>query len=533
MSDNLRVPDEKSRTDHWTALKGWWPAVFIAASVSAACFYFSQAAFIGFHDHDWGCFVDAAWRVYRGQKIYTDFLYPSGPGHVYLQTFFYHLMGFGRAAIFWQLVAVNTAAAAAVFLAFYRKVPLPFCVLAALTEMLFFQWTYPFPYYDYSAHLPGLVAAAWLFRWMLSETERGAFLTGMICGICGMLGIITKINVGAVYALFFAGMLLISGARRRALSGWAAGSALMLALSFLSVSSPRDYFEQVFIYSGSQLNRLVWLQEMGVLAAPFYFLPLLVLAVAAFFFRKQEPKALLFFLGMWFIGCFTRLTSSTFKTADFYFPNAGLYAGAGLYLLCRYRREAAGRAAPAAVLAALFIFSGVTVMRMVDLYRFNDFRIKHKVGFIKEYMMGEIPAERRYYLKSGPFKGWLHLDLVGQRVEDMTRFIESQVGPEESLLVLSSDQILYALAGKDSYRGVPYGWGVDNTAPPPGKLWEQVHRQLIEHPPDWILTYRQPGYTLNPIIDYMHLGDEYLLGQYALVHSWEDRAIFRRKGPGA
>ena len=505
--------------------------LFFALVTTAAFFYFSKAAFIGFHDHDWGCFVDAAWRILRGQRIYVDFLFPYGPGHLYLQALFFLIFGFGKSAILWQLIVVNTAAVMAVFLAFYRRMPLVLCLAAAVLEMFYFQWAYPFPYYDYTAHLPGILAAAWLFRWLTSGSDRGAFMTGLVCGIGGMASVVTKINIGGIYGLVFGAVLLLPPARVRAFAGLVTGSAAVLALSFITAPSPQSYFEQVFIYTAFQMNRLVWLQDVAPLARPFYLLPVLVLAVAVLFFKKEKKEhapVMVFFLGMWVIGTFSRLTSSSFKGTDFYFANAGLYAGAGFFILYRYWQEAAGKILKITALLALGVFAVPVILRASALYQFNDLRVKHNIGFVREYQMGRIPPERVYRLKTGPFRGWVHLDIVGEALDDKMETIRNLIAPDESFLILSSDQILYALTGRDGPLGMPFCWGVDNTEPPPGKLWKQVHDSLIMNPPDWILTLREDRNPVNSIMTYMQLPPEYLLRDYTLVRAWGDRALFRR-----
>jgi len=61
-------------------------------------FFLKFNAFRGLNFFDISAFTDASWRVYSGQKPYVDFMFVSGPVHLYLNAFFFFLFGIGKNA---------------------------------------------------------------------------------------------------------------------------------------------------------------------------------------------------------------------------------------------------------------------------------------------------------------------------------------------------------------------------------------------------------------------------------------------------
>jgi len=65
-------------------------------------------AFRGFNFFDFGAFMDAAWRVVNGQRPYIDFIYFTGPVHLYVTSFFYAIFGFGQLGVLMNIVVIHS-----------------------------------------------------------------------------------------------------------------------------------------------------------------------------------------------------------------------------------------------------------------------------------------------------------------------------------------------------------------------------------------------------------------------------------------
>ena len=84
------------------------PLIPLAALLVANAFFLHFNAFRGFNFFDMGSFLDASWRVYQGQIPYVDFIYISGPIHLYMNALFFFLFGFGKTAILIHLLTVSS-----------------------------------------------------------------------------------------------------------------------------------------------------------------------------------------------------------------------------------------------------------------------------------------------------------------------------------------------------------------------------------------------------------------------------------------
>src|SRR5260370_27407441 len=84
-------------------------ATALALTLSAVTATVAHYALSIFNFFDMSAFMDAGYRVYIGQKIYTDFEFNAGPGHPYLHALFYALLGFNKTAILAHVSCLNTA----------------------------------------------------------------------------------------------------------------------------------------------------------------------------------------------------------------------------------------------------------------------------------------------------------------------------------------------------------------------------------------------------------------------------------------
>jgi len=93
-----------------------------------------------------------------------------------------------------------------------------------------------------------------------------------------------------------------------------------------------------------------------------------------------------------------------------------------------------------------------------------------------------------YVLQSEPLRGWRCHRNIGVPLDQLTRFIKTYVPKDETLLNLTDLYIIYALTGRDSFRGVPpFFFG--NAFPAPGPQLEQVRAHILKNPPDWLIVH--------------------------------------------
>ena len=123
-------------------------------------FFLRFNAFRGFNFFDMGAFLDASWRVYIGQRPYLDFMYISGPVHLYLNAFFFTLFGFGKLAVLAHLVTVHSIVIVITYLIAKKYTPSSIALLSALLSTTCFYWPASHPWHDQSAHFWGLLAIA-------------------------------------------------------------------------------------------------------------------------------------------------------------------------------------------------------------------------------------------------------------------------------------------------------------------------------------------------------------------------------------
>lgn len=503
-----------------------WKFTFLFLFALLANIYcLAEGAFIGFHHHDWGGFWDAAWRVYRGQQIYKDFYFNVGPGHIYLQALTFKLFGIGKTGILIHLVTVNMLVFAAIVAAVYRKIPFILTAACAFLGIAYFYWVFPHPYYDYSAQLFGLLGSAMLARAIPLETPRKAVRAGALAGMAAVFSLMCKHNIGAAYGLVFGAVLAASPGRRRALAAYALSAVLTAAVLILLLPSPAAFFENCVLYSGSEANRLSWLLSGRDWLQNGYWFPAAAVLVCGWPGFRRSPARTILFFGLGFVGLFTMLTSSTFRHWATYRPLCGLYLAVGFSLLFENWRAHAGRFQRILCAAGIAALCLSLLQQSFKVSETLYVKLKYKMGFVTDFVVHVIPPEHRYYLRAPAWEGWMHLDAYGEPLDEMVAYAR-KIPKGDTFLIMSFMQVVYSLAGHDSYLHVPFHWDVPK-APPPGKLWDRVHRELMENPPDWLLTVKHEGYAINEIFDYMKLPPDYLQ-HYVLVKAWGPHALFRK-----
>jgi len=128
------------------------PAALLLLMLFVNATVLGRNAFRGFNFFDMGSFLDASWRVFCGQAPYADFIFITGPVHLWMNAFFFVLFGFGKTAVLAHLVAVHSIVILCTFFIAARFAPPWTAILAAALSTVCFYWPVSHPWYDQSAH---------------------------------------------------------------------------------------------------------------------------------------------------------------------------------------------------------------------------------------------------------------------------------------------------------------------------------------------------------------------------------------------
>ncbi len=486
--------------------------------------FLNFSTFRGFNFFDMGGFLDASWRVYRGQIPYNDFIYTTGPVHLYLNAFFFHLFGFGKTAVLAHLITVSSIVIFAVYSVSSHLKNNFIRILVTLLSATSFYWPLSHPWYDQSAHLWGILGIAVLanYSWQ-NKPNMGIAKSAFISGVLAALSFLSKSNVGLAYGLFFFVFWLFEKSAKSVYFYLLSGLLSIGALFFLTGSSFFSYFDQAFTNFGFAQNSFFQINRITYLLAPaswfrgyYWIIVTVVLWVYAKYLNKLSKEFILLF-GTIFVALFSMLTSSVLKEANM--PLAGASCAIGFLLLEKgniyltnqnqfWRRDKAFLIT--LIVTFVFIFQSI-------LYGFE----------LKPWTYAGTPFGD-YQIKSKPLQGWWAYHEDGEDFDQMVEFINQNVEKNESLLVLTDMQILYAAAGKNSYRGVPFMFS-EGDLPAPGRQLEAVRSNIVNNPSDWIVTHRAKRSFVTFIVQYLKLRD-FVVENYEPAWSGNNYAILKKKG---
>ncbi len=491
-------------------------------------FFLSHNAFRAFNFYDMGSFLDASWRVYRGQRPYLDFIYTTGPIHLYMNAFFFLLFGFGKTAVLAHLMTVHSIVIAVVFLMMRNLVPLPISLLTALLTTTSFYWPISHPWYDQSAHFWGILGVGLLTHSLCRKNSQNPFIAGALCGLLVVLSWMTKSNIGAAYGFVFFIVFLITEENKKYILGYAAGISVM-ALVMVTVISPSRYIEQVFLTYGKQaMNRLPQLGSIDVLFKNYYWIAVEIVTINCLFQFRQSRKflaLLVLFLGVVGVGIFSIYTGSMVRPANI--PLWGVHMALAFILLYQMRETA--------TFVWRKIFNSVSIVGLTLLTAWLIVVSAHQGKDLAVWRwIGRDPVGT-YSLQAKPFRGWRVDPETGKSLDGLVEFFENQVPKNESLLVLSDLQILYPLTGRDSYRGAPFIFSTNtDLVPSPGKQMEEVKSQILTHPPDWIVDLAEDTPMRREIEQVKGLAaflglEPFIQSSYQPAGQWGHYVLFKRK----
>jgi hypothetical protein len=322
------------------------------------------------------------------------------------------------------------------------------------------------------------------------------------------------------YALVF-GTVFIIYRQPREFIFFLIGGFFSALIIFLVIRAPGAYFSQVIInyaLSGhdyfQQRRYLYLLAPINWFRNYYWLIALTVFWACRHAARKLNQEAALFY-GLIFIGLFSMLTGSMVHEANV--PLQGICCAMAFILIGRTSgapsQAKEKKRSRWSLLFLLVLASGLIFQSVV--YGFQ----------LKVWTYAGTPYGD-YALRSEPLRGWMFREGDGRDLDALHDFVKENVPEEETVLVLTDLQILYPLTGRDSFRGVPFIFLVDHL-PVPGKQLEQVRQNIMEKPPDWIVTHRLRASFVTFLIHYLELRD-FIVSNYTPVKSWDTYAILRR-----
>jgi hypothetical protein len=485
--------------------------------------FLNFCAFRGFYHFDFGLFLDAGWRIYRGQQMYVDFFYHAGPVHPHLIALFFYPFGFSKAAIFAHLVTIGSAVIIATYFSALRKIPLVLVLLVATLSATCYYTNRPHPWYDQSAYL-WVILGIWLLVHQLPfKSGRAAFWTGLGTGVFAILALMTKQNIGLICGLVFGLVLLCSPERIKAVSGYALGTGAAFAAIVLASGAPLIFLESTVAKAsnaaGSRVSRLL---ALSAWFKNYYWLPAMIVLCNAWRAQKGMLATTVLFLGTFFIALFSFHTGSERYAASI--SLMGIYVAHAFVILYQMKTAADGAAQKLFHRLSVFILFVFAIWEIVFSAHFAYLRAtepEHPEPKLPRYRNGD------YQLKIGPFQGWRFDENDGRTLDEIVLIVGSAVPKSESLLILTHLNVVYGLAGRDGYLRVPVGF-VANYHPARGKQWDQVHERLVNDPPDWLLIHRSPNAdNVNELVDYLELPPDWFK-PYSLLRSWGRYALLKR-----
>lgn len=470
---------------------------------------------------DMNIFLDGSWRIFNGQRPYTDFIIGTGPLHYYMIALFHFIFGFGKLSFLAHLVTIHSLVIAATFWMFYKKIPSWALALVTLLSTGCFYWHLAFPWYSQSAHFWGILAIASLVRTLPFSEKARTLRAAFICGVLSACALMTKQNIGVLYLALFMPVFLIQNPYR-----WRS-FAVLLATTFLSVlllfmlfvPSWKAFTDQVIL--GSSAHRMSLLQNFldkpYLIFYNYYWVPAALVCVAVLVNPAlRHWNLILLFLGVWGVGVVSTFTSGAIYQADNQLM--GVYLGSAFLLLGSHK---------SILLKTIRMALAICTICLFLVYAKYGLELK---GWSRPYfslfLNAKVDPTGNYSLKSKPLTGWRMEKIQGMATDDLAAYIRKNVPESDSLLILTDMQILNALTGRPGYKGVTLAFA-DNDWPTPGAMQRQVHDTIVQNPPVWIVTHTGRVAFGTKTLEYLDL-KEWLKQNYALAYRSGNYVLLRQ-----
>ncbi len=502
-------PFRKPGLQSWVEIAG----LLILLAVNAL--FLKRAMLFQFDPNDYGGLLDITWRIYNGQKPYIDFIYHLQPLFLYVMTGFAVVFGFGKAGVLAQLITISSGMIMASFFLVRGRIPSYAALLVTALTTVGFYWHYPFPTFTHDAFFYATLGVLALSRTLPLSKRRTAFFSGFACAAAAALAFMTKPNIGIPFGMLFLLSLALENNRKYSISGYVAGGLSVMLLCLPLIHDPERFLFHTTAYISTQQGRLSNLLHISRWFANGYWIfPAIVFPNISWKEPRTRNPAILF-AGAVVTAIFVFNTSSFTPLA--HIPMMGVCAGLGWLLLQKAGRDAPLRRKIVPVLMTAAILaqmgqSGFYACRIAAGHQHPNPLLNYD-----------------YEIQTEPLKGWHCIKIWGEPMDEIVRFVNTSVPKEDSLLIISPMQIVYALTRRQSYRNIPFQFVIP-IAPAPGRQMEEVRKAILANPPRWLITHRDRGpFPINSLLPYMGLQD-FVLGNYDVVRTWGPYAILKKRG---
>ncbi len=481
----------------------FWPDIlFLAFVLIANAFFLNYNAFRTFNMLDMGAFMDASWRIYRGQRPYIDFIYYSGPLHLYMNAFFFVIFGFGKLAIWAHLFLVHSIIISAVFLLVRSVLSFGITALLILLTTASFYWSVSHPWHDVSAHFWGCLAMLVLTAQALHKRET--ILSPGCAALVGLFSIfsfLVKTNLGIMYMIMVPVVLSVGfGREKKTWLGYAVGLLLGVVIGLWMIRAPGAYWEQALLWNqGLIKSRLEALWVTGNWGANYYGLIFIMATVAVFWTGSLRLCKTLFILlaGITLIGIYAVNTGGLIHPANNFLW--GIQVTLVFLVLNRISIVSPKK---------IYGFFRMTLIALAVFLTTLSFKygleLKAWTYFIKK-------SEGNYALKAAPLRGWKFYAGQGMALDFLVEYAKVNMSAEDSVLNLTDMYLFNALTGRDGYRGVSFIF-LEDSMPLRGPTVELIRNNILNNLPDWIIVDNQFAQRL----DYLALTNE-IVGNYRPV----------------
>lgn len=498
-------------------------------------FFFLHNTTQRFDFFDMSGFMDAGYRLYRGQVPYVDFFFPSPPGQLYFHYFFFKLFGFNLTAIQAHVITISTIM---VILTYWicRKWIAPWqATLVSIVTCFSFYGPTSHPWYDQSAcFLIVLSIAIWervrsSNKFQPKKIQKTHWISGILMGLLLVGSILTKVNIGIAALCVLLGTIFVDRNIRRSLLvpllfGVFLGSGLFY---FTAQPSAKEIYIQVManrprdrLADFNKLEDAIRTTVFTKIAIAHFALILLGLVTRGTYFLRSFFSYHFLLFGLVATSLFSVWTGSMMHQANITLlgiETAYLVILLNLLLNDKQTRMSLffKRICLALQVGGLSYLIGLSVYRAYTLTTWT-WRASN--------------SDNSYTLQAAPVRGWHCNPAFGKPVDLAIEYIHSNIPKNDSILVFPDATVIYGLTQRESYKHIGFQWFL-NIVPWPGRQYNEARNELLNHPPLWIVLHEQediPVWSTSKLLDWLNL-NSWLKENYREVWRSNDFAILKKE----
>lgn len=477
---------------------------------------------IGFGFYDMSFFIDTAYRILHGQKMYTDIgLMSHGPATYYLQALFFKIFGVSLQSCLAHAAFMNALSAGILYFYFWKRLPPLWTMVLGVFSAIWFYAMVAWPWVERISYLAGLIA--FLLWDQLGENEEGVFKKIFLIGALAALPLWDKQNIAFALAAANGLVCLVFAFRQssiRPLIWFCLGYLVVAGGLFLFFwingwePSIYEYFQRSA--SLSRFSNLLILPS-SLLYWPFLICTGMAIFALQVFFKDDDPqnqwKGLLV-AALLLLQIFNAPLSSAHNINDL----ALLPLAFGLFLSIKRKAVSLGRQPLVIAAVVFFLFFGYHTAKQRDLWTFA------------------FPNPQLGAMKHPFFKNWQVQQPQGKEVDEALLWLDGQLKKDETFWVFPSMVFMYAAL--DRVSNSPYlSWEARLITDPNirGHDERRTLNWFAKTPPTWIVLQKKlphPGdnaHNGDYLLNALPLLKSHIENHYESVHTMEGFEFFKLK----